>query len=148
MSEEKKENQSKDLQVCGFMVGGDYYAVPVVDVQEVIKPMNVTPVPLSADHIRGLINLRGQIVTIVSMRKLFKLEDSFDDNYMSVILRTNDQLLALTVDEVLDVMELPYKEFEDTPSTVDENIKKYIKGVFKLEDKLMILLDVEKVLNI
>ncbi|MBT3583983.1 MAG: chemotaxis protein CheW [Halobacteriovoraceae bacterium] len=134
-------------QVCGFRIGDDFYGVSVLDVQEVIKPQNVTPIPLADKHVRGLINLRGQIVTSISLRTLFGLENDLAADHMNVIVRSNDSLFALVADEILDVMDLKPDRFEGPPETLDPNLKQYIKGVFKLENKLLILLDIEKILK-
>jgi purine-binding chemotaxis protein CheW len=159
------------VQLCGFRIGDDFYAVPVLDVQEVIKPQMLTIVPLAPGYIDGLINLRGQIVTAINMRRLFGIdenkqktlepneqaddnvetakndESSSDDDYMNIIVRSGESLYSLVVDEVLDVIDVQMKSFEETPNTLDEKIKQYIVGVFKLDHRLLILLSLEKLLN-
>lgn len=136
-------------QLCGFKVMEGIYAVPVLDVQEVVKPQKVTPVPLSPSYIDGLINLRGQIVTAINLRKLFGLPArETDSDYMNIIVRSNDSLYALVVDEILDVMEIENTLFEDTPDTISESLKRFILGVFKLDEKLLTLLSLKKILNI
>jgi len=152
-NEELQESGGEGLnsslsQLCGFKIKGDYYAISVLDVQEVIKPQPLTTVPLSPEYVKGLINLRGQIVTSVSLRRLFKMEDSECDDHMNIIVRNGDSLYALMVDEILDVIDVEEKTFESIPETINDNIKKYIKGVYKLESNLLILLDLEKVLSV
>lgn len=135
-------------QLCGFKIGNGHYAVPVLEVQEVIKPQTVTPVPLSPNYIRGLINLRGQIVTSISLRTLFGLPEIEDQDYMNIIVRSGESLYALVVDEILDVMDVELRTFEKTPETLDDKIKRYIGGVYKQEKKLLILIDLNKILNV
>lgn len=135
-------------QLCGFKIGSGHYSVPVLDVQEVIKPQTVTPVPLSPNYVRGLINLRGQIVTSISLRTLFGLPESNSEDYMNIIVRSGDSLYALIVDEILDVIDVDTRTFEKTPETLDDKIRKYIGGVYKQEKRLLILLDLNKILNI
>ena len=137
-----------NTQLCGFKIRGDFYAIPVLEVQEVIKPQKLTPVPLSQDYVRGLINLRGQIVTSLSLRDLFKMDEKDLEDHMNIIVSSEDSLYALVVDEILDVIEVEQDSFEDIPETIDENVRKFIKGVYKLKDKLIILLDLDKVLTI
>ena len=84
-----------DNQLCGFRIKDGYYAISVLDVQEVIKPQRVTTVPLAPDYIRGLINLRGQIVTSISLKKLFGMEDVVTGDHMNIIVRSADSLYAL-----------------------------------------------------
>ena len=135
-------------QLCGFKIADGQYAIPVLEVQEVLKPQVLTPVPLSPDYIDGLINLRGQIVTAINLRRLFGLDGEKRDDYMNIIVRNEDSLYSLVVDEIMDVIDVENSTFEETPDTLDENIRKYISGVFKLEKNLLTLLSLEKVLNI
>lgn len=136
-------------QLCGFKIMEGEYAIPVLEVQEVVKPQRVTPVPLGPEYVDGLINLRGQIVTAINLRVLFglpRLEE--EKSYMNIIVRWGESLYALVVDEIMDVMDINNSTFEDTPDTIDENLKKYIRGVFKLESNLLTLLSLEKILDI
>ncbi|MCP4912054.1 MAG: chemotaxis protein CheW [Oligoflexia bacterium] len=135
-------------QLCGFKIGSGHYAVEVLDVQEVVKPQNVTPVPLAPDYIDGLINLRGQIVTAINIRRLFGLEESNSDDYMNIIVSSGENLYSLVVDEIMDVMDIENSRFEDTPDTIDEKISNFINGVYKLDDKLITLLSLEKILSL
>lgn len=136
-------------QLCGFKIMDGQYAIPVLEVQEVVKPQKVTSVPLGPEYVDGLINLRGQIVTAINLRVLFGLPRKDDpEEYMNIIVRWGDGLYALVVDEIMDVMDVENSSFEDTPDTIDEHLKSYIRGVFKLEDNLLTLLSLEKILDI
>lgn len=135
-------------QLCGFRIGDGHYAISVLEVQEVIKPQLLTPVPLAPSYVRGLVNLRGQIVTAISLRKLFGLPDDERDEYMNIIVRSGDSLYSLVVDEILDVMDVGRDTYEPTPDTLDESIRQFISGVYKMDGKLLILLDLEKILNL
>ena len=132
------------LQLCGFRVGDDYYAISVLDVQEVIKPQTVTPVPMAETHIRGLINLRGQIVTAISLRKLFGLEEDLSAQHMNVIVRANESLTALVVDEILDVINVERSAYEKAPETLPESMKKFVSGVYKMDKRILILLNLKE----
>jgi purine-binding chemotaxis protein CheW len=136
-------------QLCGFKIMEGQYAIPVLEVQEVVKPQKVTNVPLGPEYVDGLINLRGQIVTAINLRVLFGLPRKKNrDEYMNIIVRWGDSLYALVVDEIMDVMDVENSSFEDTPDTIDDRLKSYIRGVFKLEDNLLTLLSLEKILDI
>jgi len=136
-------------QLCGFKILEGHYAIPVLEVQEVVKPQRVTPVPLGPDYVDGLINLRGQIVTAINLRVLFGLEkEKENEDYMNIIVRWGDGLYALVVDEIMDVMDIENATFEETPDTIDDSLKKYIRGVFKQESNLLTLLSLEKILDI
>jgi purine-binding chemotaxis protein CheW len=149
MSNESIANEH-NRQLCGFKVGTGFYAISVLDVQEVIKPQLVTKVPSSPAYIQGLINLRGQIVTAISLKSLFGLENAYEKNedYMNIIVKSGESLYALVVDEILDVIDVDEKTFESTPDTIDEKLRLLISGVYKLDANLLMLLDLEKTLNI
>jgi purine-binding chemotaxis protein CheW len=135
-------------QLCGFKIGNGYYAISVLEVQEVIKPQLLTLVPLAPDYVRGLINLRGQIVTAISLRKLFGLPDDERDDYMNIIVRSGDSLYSLVVDEILDVIDVDKETYEGTPETLDQRVRQFISGVYKMDGRLLMLLDLDKILNI
>lgn len=143
-----KNNRKRVSQLCGFKIGNGYYAVSVLEVQEVIKPQFFTQVPSAPVYVRGLINLRGQIVTAISLRTLFGLGDDRGDLYMNIIVRSGESLYSLIVDEILDVIDVDEATFEKTPETLDEKLRVFISGVYKLDHKLLILLDLEKILNV
>lgn len=147
-SSDKSSGSASDNQLCGFRIGDGYYAVPVLDVQEVIKPQRVTSVPLAPEFIRGLINLRGQIVTQLSLKKLFGMEEKVSDDHMNIIVSRGDSLYALIVDEILDVIDVEGSSFEPTPDTLSPKIRRYIQGVYKLNKSLQILLDLDKIIEI
>jgi purine-binding chemotaxis protein CheW len=138
----------KDGQLCGFKIGNGFYAISVLDVQEVIKPQVFTRVPSAPDYIRGLINLRGQIVTAISIRSLFGLSDDQRKDYMNIIVRSGESLYSLIVDEILDVIDVEESTFEKTPETLEGKIRQFIAGVYKLDTHLLMLLDLNKTLMI
>lgn len=135
-------------QLCGFKIGSGFYAISVLEVQEVIKPQQLTHVPSAPDFVIGLINLRGQIVTAISLRCLFGLEADKKDDHMNIIVRSGESLYALMVDEILDVIDVEESTFEKTPETLDEKIGRFINGVYKLDHKLLIHLDLQKILDV
>lgn len=119
-----------------------------MEIQEVIKPLPVTTVPLAQSNVRGLINLRGQIVTCVSVRKQFGIDDDLNKDYMNIIVKGKDGLFSLVVDEVTDIIEVELKNLEPAPETLKPELKRFVQNVYKLEDGLVILLDVKKIINL
>lgn len=146
--EESSKTLNNNHRLMGFKIGNVQYAIPVLEVQEVIHVLPLTNVPLAPDYIKGLINLRGQIVTSLSLRSLFQLEDPDKEEYMNIIVRLEDSLYSLIVDEIMDVIDVKDDIFEKPPETLNDHIRKYIGGVYKLENNLLILLDLEKILSI
>ncbi len=135
-------------QYCGFKVAGEEYAIPVMEVQEVIKPQVVTPIPLAQEQIRGLINLRGQIVTCLSLRKLFKQNEDLSQDYMNIIVQGEGGLFSLIVDEVTDIIDVSQENLEPTPGTINANLKKYVDKIYKRPQGLVIILNIKELLNL
>ncbi len=140
--------QGEITQYCGFKIAGEEYAIPVMEVQEVIKPQMVTPIPLAQDEIRGLINLRGQIVTCLSLRRLFKQDDDLEKDYMNIIVKGDDGLFSLVVDEVTDIIDIEKSSLESAPDTINPNLKKYVDNIYKRDKGLVILLDISELVSI
>ena len=135
-------------QYCGFKVAGEEYAIPVMQVQEVIKPQQVTPIPLAQEQIRGLINLRGQIVTCLSLRKLFNQVDDLKRPYMNIIVKGQEGLFSLVVDEVTDIIDIQTENLEGTPDTINTNLRKYVSQIYKRENGLVILLSIDQLVKL
>lgn len=131
------------IQICSFHLGSLYMGINVLEVQEVIRYQEMTPIPLSADTIAGLINLRGQIVTAFEMRRWLGLPDR-DGNPMNVVIRIEDATWSLLVDEIGDVIEVDASTFEPPPETLPLTLRELLLGVHKLERHLLLLLDIKK----
>ncbi len=131
-------------QYCTFYLDNNFLGIAVTDVQEVLKYQHMTSVPLSTEVVRGLINLRGQIVTALDLRKVMGLETLSDRLPMNIVVRGDDGPLSLLVDEIGDVVEVETDLFEDPPETLEISFRHLIRGVYKLEGKLMLVLDLER----
>lgn len=140
---------SQTRQLCTFLLDGLLFGVDVVSVQEVIRFQDMTRVPLASAMVRGLINLRGQIVTAIDMRARLELPALPDDvQPMNVVLRTGDGVVSLLVDEIGDVLELDGRAFERAPETLAGVFRDVVLGVYKLEQGLLLLLDVERIVTL
>lgn len=134
---------------CTFRVDDLYFGVEVCQVQEVIRYQHTTRVPLSPKVVQGLMNLRGQIVTALTLRHRLGLKHSADDSRpMNVVIRTADGPISLLVDEIGDVVQVDQNRFEPPPETLQGEQRELIRGAFKLEDRLLLILDTEKVVCI
>lgn len=131
-------------QFCTFYVNGLFFGVEVNQVQEVIRYQEITRVPIASPVIRGLINLRGQIVTAFDLRQRLELgERPFEQLPMNVVVRTADGPMSLLVDEIGDVVEVAEEAFERPPETLDGVARELIRGAYKLEGQLLLHLDIE-----
>ena len=132
-------------QYCTFFLKDQFLGVPVQKVQEVIRYQEMTRVPLVPRVIRGLINLRGQIVMAVDLRRRFEMEDrAASELPINVVVRTAEGVVSLMVDEIGDVMEVDESSFEIPPETLKGSVRSMIPGVYKLKERLMHVLDVER----
>ena len=132
-------------QVCTFVVGGLLFGVPVAQVQEVLRHQEMTPVPLAPPEVSGLINLRGQIVTALDMRqRLGMAPRSADTPPTNLILRAQQRVVSLLVDEIGDVVEVDASSFEPPPDTLPQASRALIDGVYKFKPQLLLLLNSER----
>lgn len=135
-------------QFATFFLGQSYFGVEVERVQEILRNQEITPVPLSSPVVRGLINLRGQIVTAIDLRRRLGLPaGTAVQPLMNVVVRSSGGGISLLVDDIGDVVETDESTFERLPDTLDGNARKMIRGVHKLNDRLMHVLDTEQVLT-
>ena len=131
-----------DRQVCTFFLDDLFIGIDTELVQEVIRYQEMTCVPLSPEAVKGLINLRGQIVTGIDLRRRFELGCRANDQRpMNVVIRTADGAVSLLVDEIGDVLELPEDAYEPAPDNLDGVARELIMGAYKLEDRLLLILD-------
>ncbi|MGB8733236.1 MAG: chemotaxis protein CheW [Candidatus Sulfotelmatobacter sp.] len=132
-------------QFCTFYLDKLLFGVELKTVQEVIRSLEVTQVPLAPQVVSGLINLRGQIVTAVDLRRRLEMEPRAADlPVMNVVVRSEDGAVSLLVDEIGDVVEVEETTFERPPETLRGTVRTMITGVHKLNDRLMLVLDTEK----
>ncbi|MGO9271392.1 MAG: chemotaxis protein CheW [Terriglobia bacterium] len=135
-------------QFSTFLVDGLFFGVEVEKVQEVLRYQEMTRVPLASPVVRGLINLRGQIVTALDLRRRLDLsEHPAGQLPMNVVLHTDDGGVSLLVDEIGDVVEVDEGTFERPPDTLNSNARSMIRGVHKLSGRLMHVLDTDRVVN-
>ena len=144
-----KKSMSGSQQLCTFYLEDLFLGIDVRKVQEVIRFQEITPFPLAPRVVRGLINLRGQILIAVDLRSRLRLSDSSKNTHpVNVIVRSNNEVVSFLVDEIGDVLEIDNDLMEKPLSTLNEVTIELIKGVFKLKERLLLVLDTEKTLNI
>ncbi len=141
------ENQAHKVeQLTTFYVGHELFGIEVMKVQEVTGNPHVVPVPLAPEFVRGLVNLRGQIATAVGLSELFaqkKNENKKEE--MSVVCKSEGNLISLVVDSIGDVVEVDRHKFEKTPDTVPQTLRRFVKGVYKMDGVLLSVLDIETI---
>lgn len=146
MTENNSHNRDS---YCTFCVDDLLFGVEVQEVQEVIRPQRTTRVPLAPTMIHGLMNLRGQIVSALDLRQRLGLAQDRDLNQaMNVVIRSTEGPVSLLVDEIGDVVEVDRDRFEPPPETLQGDQRELIRGAFKLDERLLLILDTERVLQI
>lgn len=139
------------LQLVTFRLGNEEYSLDILSVQEIIRHMDLTRVPRTPDFVDGVINLRGRVIPVIDLRKRFGLttEDKTNDTRIIVVdvNDANETVVGFKVDAVSEVLRLPSDRVEAPPSIVSDVNSDYIKGVGKIDGRLIILLDVERILS-
>lgn len=138
-----------DRRYCTFQLGDLYLGVPVTKVQEVLRAHERTRIPLVSPVVDGLINLRGEIVTALDMRRRLDLPPRDDGaEAMHVVIRSDEGVVSLLVDEIRDVLDVEDVDFEPVPPTLTGPCRDLVTAIFKLEDSLLLILDTERLLEI
>jgi len=136
-------------QFCTFYLDNHMFGVKVEQVQEVFRYQEMTKVPLAPPEVRGLINLRGQIITAIGLRRRLGMPPQPEDKLpMNVVVRTADGVVSLLVDEIGDVLEVSEDAYERPPETIPKEVRELVLGVYKLQGKLLLILDSEKAVNV
>ena len=130
-------------QLTTFYIGEDLFGIEVMKVQEVTGTPLVVPVPLAPNFVRGLINLRGQIATALGMRELFGKDMQSQEEQMSVVCKIDGNLVSLIVDSIGDVVEVENARFESPPDTIPSGVRRFIKGIYKMNGALLSVIDLE-----
>jgi purine-binding chemotaxis protein CheW len=139
--------EPKKLQFVGFRLDNEEYAIPITKIQEIILMKPITRLPQVPASIEGLINLRGSVLPIINLRRLFNLEPrEFDDETRTIIVNVGERTLGYVVDEVTQVIKIAADQIQPTPATLIAVAKHHLAGLARLEDRLLIILDLDKLL--
>jgi purine-binding chemotaxis protein CheW len=143
------DSKDSTLQVVIYRLGNERYGVETSQVKEIIRVGEITSIPNAPDYVEGVINLRGQITTIINLRKRFGMEPKDVDNDTRIIVFDhNGSTVGMMVDTVTEVKYLSISDIEALPSTITARSEsKFLKGVGKLPDGLLILVDLNKILE-
>lgn len=135
-------------QLSTFRLGDEWFGIDVLSVQEVMNPLPITRVPIAPLYICGLINVRGIIVSVISLKQRLGFADvDYTEEHNLVIVNADDGLVCLQVDEIGDVLETGSLSFAEVPATVFSSSKEYVMGVFKLDGRLVSHLDVMRLID-
>lgn len=143
------EEEAKIIQLIVFNLGDEEYGADINQVREIIRTRAITPIPDSPDFIKGVSNVRGEIPVIIDLKSRFFLPPTkreVEDKHI-VITEQEKNIFGLLVDEVTEVLRIPESEIKSAPELVTRIDREYVNGVITLENRLIILLDLSKVLS-
>jgi purine-binding chemotaxis protein CheW len=139
---------SSTHQFVGFRLGGEDYAIAITKIQEIIVMKPITRIPQVPSFIEGLINLRGSVIPVVNLRTLFGLEHrELDDETRTIIVNVGDRTIGYIVDEVTQVMKIAGDQIQPAPVSITAVSKQHIAGLAQLEDRLLVILEIERLLK-
>ena len=146
--EESKKGTSELLQLVSFMIGSEEFAINILSVQEINRMLQITKVPNAPAFVSGVVNLRGRVIPVIDLRtKLGLPMKQFDKNTRIVVVEVKDKTVGFIVDAVKEVLRIPTNITEPPPELVTGINSEFIMAVGKLEDRLITLIDIEKVLS-
>ncbi len=141
-------SQDDEIQVVAFNLGKEEYAVDILSVQGIERVLNITRVPRSENHIEGVVNLRGNIIPIINLHKKFNLQsEGNEEDKRIIVFQLDDLKVGIIVDEVSEVMRLGKEDIEETEKVYSSINAEHIKGIAKVNKRLLILLDLLKILE-
>jgi len=144
----KSSGSSEILQLVTFTLGNEEYAVDILKVQEINRMKEITRVPNSPQYVEGVINLRGKVIPVVNLRKKFGLAERENDEQSRIMIMDIQGItMGLVVDSVSEVLRVPSDIVEPTPPMASTISTEFIRGIAKLEDRLIILLDMDRLLG-
>jgi len=136
------------LQLVTFRLGGEEFGVDILKVQEINRSMEITKVPRAPDFVEGVINLRGRVIPIIDLRRRFgKGHKSHDQNTRIIVFEIRSMIVGFVVDSVSEVLRIKADTVEQAPPVVAGVESEYIKGIGKLDNRLLILLDLNKLIS-
>lgn len=144
-----KKTIGEEIQIVIFRLGSEEFGARIDQVKEIIKMTHITPMPKAPSFIKGVINLRGDVIAVIDLAGQFNLPPcELDDEPRIIVAEVEDNILGMLVDEVVEVLRISTENINPTPSMIETNIDtRYIEGIGKLENRLFILLNLKKVLT-
>jgi purine-binding chemotaxis protein CheW len=149
ITQDAKTTSDGELQLVAFSIGAEEFGVEIMNVQEIIRMTSITRIPQAPDYIKGIINLRGRIIVVINLNVVLGMQSKEqDENTRIVVAGIGDTVMGFIVDAVSEVIRLPEKNVEPAPAVIADKIgTEYVMGVGKLDNRLLILLNLDKILS-
>jgi purine-binding chemotaxis protein CheW len=152
----KKQQEQKDvvpdneeneiLQLVGFVVGEEEFAIPILTIQEIIKPIEYTRVPRTPSHVLGVFNLRGSVIPLIDLRMKFGVPANKSDDMRYIVLKDGDEIAGFVIDRLNQALRIHKNQIDPAPEATTQE-KSLIEGVGKQNDKIITILRVAKLLE-
>ncbi len=139
-----------EFKVVSFMLGNEDFGIDIMKIDSIVEFGKIIKIPESADYVEGVMNIRGKVVPIINLRKKFYIEDLDDEQKKKakvIVVNLDNRQVGLLVDDVKEVLTINQDQLEEPPSEVGGVGRGYILGIAKLEDTMMIILDIDKILS-
>lgn len=148
-ADSKRTDKDPINEFVTFFIGEQIFGIPVSDIHEVFHPQSITRVPLAPPEIRGVLNLRGRIVTAIEVREKLNLPplEQDQESLMAIGVEINDESYGLIIDRVGDVLQLPVSQSEAVPMNMDPVWNKFTNEIYRLENQLLVILDIKRLLD-
>ena len=146
---DKAKDTAEILQLVSFTIGNEEFGVDILYVQEINRMLQITKVPNAPDFVDGVVNLRGRVIPVIDLRsKMGMLKKEHDQDTRIIVVEVANKTVGFIVDTVKEVLRIPQNITEAPPELVSGINSEFIKSVGKLEDRLLILIDIEKILSV
>ncbi|MEJ5361821.1 MAG: chemotaxis protein CheW [Spirochaetota bacterium] len=147
MKTQTKDTALNSMQIVCFNIGKEEYGIEILKVQEILKLPAVTPLPKSADYIMGVIDLRGKVIPIIDLGVRFGISEKGAKNKRAIVVDIKGKRIGLAIDQVSHVIKLEHKDIEPPPPIVKGISGKFIVGIGKVENKFVIILDIDQIFS-
>ena len=148
---EKREETAlasqKTTTIVTFYMGSFLLGIPAEKVMEINKEIDITPVPLSDEHILGIMNLRGQVIPVIDLAKKLSIDLKVTPKLNLIVKDEEEALVSFVIEEIGEILEILPAKLEKTPDKLEGIAKEYIKNVYQLPERLLLILDIEKIIQ-
>ena len=145
---EKNMSEDFEIKLAVFMLGGQSYAIDIMKIKQIIRPLRITKLPKAPDFLEGMINLRGVFIPVIDMRKRFQMEPRDAKQEGKVIIATVDhRIVGVMVDEVTEVIPVPKAEIQPPPRVIRGVESTYLLGVCRYQDEILLILNLDEILT-
>jgi purine-binding chemotaxis protein CheW len=147
--QDAKAKSGDELQLVVFHIGTEEFGVEIMNVQEIIRMTNITKIPQASGYVKGIINLRGRIIVVINLDVIMGMQSKQqDENTRIIVADIGETVMGFIVDSVSEVIRLPESSVEPAPAVIANKIDtQYVRGVGKMKERLLILLDLDRILS-